>query len=210
MQLKQALRFGMISFLILTASACSSSTPTPAPAVATSTAVIEMATETPAPATDTPQPTETAAVTAETTGQPTSATGTQPAAAATQPAPAQSGAPADRYQYVSQNLADSLQVRPGTPLTISWTVKNVGATGWSTTYLLKHFAGVESTVESVPLGKNVAPGGEVTITVKITAPSVEGKYNTWWKLQNANGQNFGDVDFTFIVTATPGAATPTP
>ena len=124
--------------------------------------------------------------------------------------PWQSAAPADRYQYVTQNLPDSYQVRPGAPMTISWTVKNVGTTAWSTNYLLKYFAGVKAAEDSIPLGKEVAPGGEVTVSVKLTAPSVEGKYNTWWKLANAQSQNFGDVDFTFIVTSTPGKITPTP
>lgn len=208
MQLKRALQFGTLSILILAAAACSKATPTPA--AATPTTIIEMATETSAPATDTPQPTATAAAAAETPSQPAGTAVTQPAAAATQPASSASGAPADRYQYVGQNLADNMQVRPGTLLVISWTVKNVGTTGWSSAYLLRYFAGVQSDVGSVPLGKNVPPGGEVTVSVKFNAPTVEGKYNTWWKLQNAQGQNFGDVDFTFNVTSTPGQATPTP
>jgi hypothetical protein len=56
----------------------------------------------------------------------------------------------------------------------------------------------------------VAPGGQVTISVTFTTPTIPGDYNTWWKLTNLQGQHFGDVDFSFTVTTTPHQATPTP
>lgn len=213
MQPKTILHICLAAFLLWAAAACS--TATPSASTPTATTAVETPTDTVAPATDTPQPTEaaTAAVPTE-AGTPGTAvaSGTPGAAASTAPA-ASSGAaqpPADRYQYVSQNLPDKYQVRPGVPVTITWTVKNVGTTAWSANYMLNYFAGVKGTENTVLLGKSVAPGATATVSVTFTTPSVEGNYNTWWKLANAQYQNFGDVDFTFTVTTAPGKATPTP
>jgi hypothetical protein len=114
---------------------------------------------------------------------------------------------ADHYKYVSQNHADGYQVRPNTAVIISWTVQNDGATGWGADYTLDYFAGVKpTTATSVKFGKQVAPNGQLTLSVTLTTPAAPGNYNTWWKLTNTQGQHFGDVDFSFIVTSTPGAA----
>ncbi len=128
----------------------------------------------------------------------------------TQPA----GSVADKYQYVSQNIADNTQVSPGSPMTIIWTVKNVGKTEWTTKYILRYFAGPRGEVNSVAFSKKVGPDSTLDITVPLVAPLAPGTYNTWWKLTNEQGQNFGDVNLLFIVTNTPGSSsatnTPTP
>lgn len=111
----------------------------------------------------------------------------------------------DKYAYISQNLPDtSTQVKPGTPLTIIWTVKNAGKTEWTTDYTLRFFAGPNPPKTFYNFPKKVAPGEQVDLSFSFTAPDVPGTYNTWWKLTNDKSQNFGDVNFTFVVTNTPG------
>ncbi len=135
------------------------------------------------------------------------------AGGATQPAaqPPAASVP-DKAQYITQNFADGYRFRPGTPVTIVWTVKNIGTTGWSTSYTLRYFAGEKSTKDSFAFPKTVQPGGTLDLVVNLVVPTALGTYTTWWKLANGLGQNFSDVDFTFqsANTAGPPLASPTP
>jgi hypothetical protein len=213
---KMILRIGLAGGLIWSAAACASTTATP---TATAVVVTDVPTPTTNPATDTPVPTNVPAPTdasgqssTQPGDQPTAAAGAPPAAAASQPAggSAAGGAPADVEKYVSQNMADQKQLRPGVPEIITWTVQNAGTVGWTADYTANYFAGVKAQVNSVRFGKTVAPNGMVSISVTFTTPTIPGNYNMWWKLTNLQGQNFGDVDFSFTVTNTPGQVTPTP
>jgi hypothetical protein len=206
---KMITRLSLAVFLTWSAAACSSATPsvtpTPTDVVVAPTAVVE-------PPTEPPAPTEIPTLA---TDQPVSQ-GTAPADAAQTPAapPPAAGtggsAAPEHYKYVSQNHVDGYQVRPNTPIIISWTVQNAGTAGWSADYSLDYFAGVKGQTTSVKLGKVVAPNTSVTVSVNLTTPAYEGNYNTWWKLTNLQGQHFGDVDFSFVVTSTLGKVIPTP
>ncbi len=210
-----------ISLLLGSLTACAKSTPTaeptPTEAVPTETATLVPATRTPIP-TETPLPSTTpeggaAAPTAE--GAAGDATGGTAGGAAATQAPAAGGGAgassvADTYQYVGQNLPDNLQVRPGTQMNITWTIKNAGTTGWTTDYAIRYFSGVEASKSVYYLTKTVPAGSTITVSVPITAPAGLGSYNTWWKITNPQGTNFGDVDFSFTVTNTPTKATSTP
>jgi hypothetical protein len=173
----------------------------------------DVPTATTEPATDTPQPTDASAQSTALPGdQATAAPGAPQSPQASQPAagnPA-STAPLDKYKFVSQNHADKYQVRPGVPIIITWTVQNIGAAAWTADYTANYFAGVKAQTDSVRFGKTVAPNANLTISVTFNTPTVPGDYNMWWKLTNLQGQHFGDVDFSFTVTSTPGQAVPTP
>jgi hypothetical protein len=135
------------------------------------------------------------------------ATGTTPAAPA---AGAGSSSVADKETYIGQNLFDNIQVRPGATLTIQWSVKNSGTTGWTSAYTLRYFSGIKADKDYYNFLKAVPAGQTTTFTITIVAPTTLGTYNTWWKLTNPESQNFGDVDFTFIVTDNPQKFTVTP
>ncbi len=135
--------------------------------------------------------------------------GTPPVAATAPPKSSGSG-PADKYQYVTQNVPDKTQVRPGVEITMTWAVKNIGAAAWTTDYTLRYFTGpANSAPNIVKFPKTVPPGSVANLTVQIVAPSNPGDYDSWWKLTNAQGQNFGDVDLAFTVTNTPKSGTGT-
>ncbi len=135
-----------------------------------------------------------------------------PTTAVTQAAVNPAPAVADKALFVTQNFQDGYRFKPGTPVTIIWTVKNVGTTGWTTSYSLRYFAGEKSDKTSIPFPKTVPPGGEVSLSVNLVVPATLGSYTTWWKLANGEGQNFSDVDFHFASAsqAGPPAVTPTP
>jgi hypothetical protein len=211
-----------ILILLVSLTACANSaTPTPS-----ATPIPD--TETPVPATETQVPTETPIPSTEIPSQliPTQDTtipqatvqATSDIAVATSltpvvnsALPASSGA-ADKYQYIGQNIADKSQVKPGATITIQWSVKNTGTTAWTTDYSLRYFSGVKAEETIYNLQKAVPAGQTTTLTVTLIAPSTLGDYNTWYKLTNKEGQNFGDVDFTFTVSNTPQkvVSTPTP
>ena len=145
-----------------------------------------------------------------------------PTSANSNPNPNPQAAPAsaaeDKYQYISQTLPDNYQVRPGVSVTISWTVKNVGATAWNTNYALRQFTGPDINKAYIPFAKTVSANQTTEFTVTFTTPTTPGDYNLWYKLTNDKSQNFGDINFQFTVTGTPNnnpkpkpaAATPTP
>ncbi|MDR3574481.1 MAG: NBR1-Ig-like domain-containing protein [Anaerolineaceae bacterium] len=139
------------------------------------------------------------------------ASGTQTVAATATVSPSGSGSssgPADKYKYVSQNYPDKTQVRPGVELTMTWAVENTGTTAWTTDYELRYFTGpANSAPNVVKFPKTVPPNTVANLTVEIVAPTNPGDYDSWWKLTNAQGQNFGDVDLMFTVTNTPKSGT---
>jgi outer membrane biosynthesis protein TonB len=136
---------------------------------------------------------------------PTQAAALTPPATGTQPA-APVSSTQDKAQYVSQNIADGVQVLPGRTITITWAVKNVGTVAWTTDYTLRYFAGPPVTgSQSIAFPKTIAPDATANLTVSIVAPATEGSYTSWWKLANAQGQNFSDVSLTFTVTNHPGS-----
>ncbi len=211
----------LLAALLLGNAGCGSKAPAASPTLEPSATTIPTKTPKPtATATKTPEPSPTAAASRTsiagpaTTGLPslsgTLAAGTAPAlpTAAAATLPPVSGV-AEKAQYVTQNLPDNYQTKPGTLLTIVWTVKNIGKTEWDTSCMLRWFTGPKGDKTSIAFPKKVAPNATVDLTVTFTAPSEPGTYNSWWKLTNAAGQNFADVNFVFIVTAAPGTAAPT-
>ncbi len=208
-----------ISLVLLALSACSPKqvSPTPPPTVEMTATLAPS--DTPAP-TEPPVPSDTPALAATlvltgTAGSPLALTPpalTPPPAGATLPPTNPGGSVPDKAQYITQNFKDGYRFKPGTAVTIIWTVKNAGTTGWSSSYTLRYFAGVKSEKTSYAFPKTVQPGGEVDLSVNLVVPSTLGTYTTWWKLTNGLGQNFSDVDFTFQSsnTAGPPVASPTP
>ncbi|MGE5223513.1 MAG: NBR1-Ig-like domain-containing protein [Omnitrophica WOR_2 bacterium] len=120
------------------------------------------------------------------------------------------GAVEDKYLYVGQNIPDNTQVAPGATLNIIWTVKNVGKTEWNTSYVLRYFSGPKPAKTLYNFPRKIAPEQQLELNLSLVAPQVPGTYNTWWKLTNDKSQNFGDVNFVFIVTNSAATNTPAP
>lgn len=200
---------------LLTLSACSTPA-TPTPTQTSEPSATPAPSDTPAPteppmATDTPGPTAAPVLTGTlATLPPVTMPAITQGAGITSTAPAPASSVPDKALFVTQNFPDGTRFRPGTTVTIIWTVKNNGSTGWSTSYTLRYFAGEKSTKDIYPFPKTVSPGGEVDLSVTLAVPTVLGTYTTWWKLANGLGQNFSDVDFKFISATTAGAPLPTP
>jgi hypothetical protein len=203
--------FFIISALLFTAcSAAGSHTPTTNPqAIYTSAAQTVGAELTQSGAltpsvTFTPTATQTQTqVTVSTTAAPT-----ETIAASTQPptsSPTTAKLP-DRAEFVSQAVADGTKFSPGQTIKMSWVIKNIGTTNWTTSYTARYYAGdFSGTVSTVALPKEIKPGEQLQINVDFTVPDTLGKKSSIWVLQNANGINF----YPFYLNIDIIAATPT-
>ena len=122
---------------------------------------------------------------------------------------------ADRAQWVSQSIPDDTVFAPGEAFTMTWQLKNVGASTWKPTYLLRYYSGdLFGAPKEVALGQQVLPGATIEITLKMKAPPAAGKYRSDWVLSSETRSNFKDAVFlkiTVVVPPTPTrAATPSP
>jgi hypothetical protein len=117
---------------------------------------------------------------------------------------------ADKYQYLGQSIADHSRFLPNRTEAITWTVKNIGTTGWTTGYTLRYFSGPKATKDAYSFSKAVPVNDTINFIVTFTTPAQLGNYDIWFKLTNSQGQNFGDLALVYTVTNNPQKATATP
>ena len=118
-----------------------------------------------------------------------------------QPLPQTSSADSSKW-IADVNYPDGTEVGSGSSFTKTWRFQNTGTTTWNRNYRIIY-------LEGNLLGKNgetmfnltadVAPGKFAEISVPFTAPTEKGKYNSLWKLFNAEGQQFGEYATINIV-----------
>ena len=101
--------------------------------------------------------------------------------------------PCNKAQFVSETIVDNTVIAPGAAFTKTWRFKNVGTCTWNTNYKLIFVSGdAMGGVASKNLTANVAPNGNVDISVNLTAPTTAGTYKGNWALQADDGQNFAN------------------
>ena len=94
---------------------------------------------------------------------------------------------------------------------MTWTMKNTGTSTWTTGYLLRYFSGnAFGAPKEIPIGREVAPGGQIDITINMKAPSIPGSYRTDWVMSTENRANFKEPVYLKIKVAAPVTPTPTP
>jgi hypothetical protein len=138
--------------------------------------------------------------------QTTDDNGTNPALQTATQAPPPASTTPDKADWISNSPADGTVLQPGQSFEIKWTVKNSGTTTWNTTYAIRFFSGNITTAKNIyNFRSETKPDGTAEFIVEATAPTVPGDYYTWWKLTNAEGINFGDIDLSIKVA---GAVVP--
>lgn len=214
-QIRKILALVAIGLGLLVLSACSSAEPTSTPtpdldpfrtevAATVFAQVTQALAQTPS-VTPIPSPTATLAPTS-------TATLTAPSAT---PTLSVSGTPGEettnRAEWVSQSVADGTVFTPGESFTITWQLRNVGTSTWTTDYLFRFFSGnAFGAPEEIPLGQEVAPGQTVDISVSMTAPNTPGEYRSDWVMADESASNFNQPVFLEITVANPATATATP
>ena len=118
---------------------------------------------------------------------------------------ATSQASCDNLQYIADvTIPDGYAAVPGEDMIKTWTVKNLGPCSWNKNYALVFgWGGVgtnwSTTVGSVNLTKNVAPGETIDISVSLEAPKAKGDYGAFFVLQNDKGINLSSSPLTIFI-----------
>ena len=109
------------------------------------------------------------------------------------PKPAAAASYCDWAQFVADvTIPDGTSMAAGTAFVKTWRLKNIGTCTWSTSYALVFNSGeLMGATASVPMPSSVPPGGEVNLTVNMTAPAAAGHYRGYWQLRNASSVLFG-------------------
>jgi hypothetical protein len=100
--------------------------------------------------------------------------------------------PLDEVSYLADvTIEDGTVVQPGEMFVKTWRVRNSGTTTWNENYS-KRWTGNQQMdgPQSVPLGRKVAPGEVIELSVTLKAPTTPGRQRSTWKLHNAQGQPF--------------------
>lgn len=163
--------------------------------IATAVAMTVAAQETErAEATNTPRPTVAA---------PTSMLGATvevtPTAAVTKFAPPTAPGSAGSVQQcqvvanlVGETVPDGTILEPGESFRKTWRLKNNGTCTWNSAYKIVYWSGdLMGAAQEYPLPATVAPGEEVEIPLSLVAPTSNGNYSSFWKLQSEWGNPFG-------------------
>lgn len=156
-----------------------------------------MPTATPQP-TWTPMPSPTIAQTQSllpaAPAAPAAPVATQPPAVLPPAAPAATPTSASlclKASLVSETIPDGTAKAANEAFTKSWTFKNVGTCAWTTEFDFAFVSGEKMGGANIDMKQSVAPGGEITISVPMTAPGSAGDYTGWWSFLDQGGNRFG-------------------
>jgi len=117
----------------------------------------------------------------------------------------------NQAQWVSQSIADDTVFAPGQTFTMTWTLKNSGTSTWTAAYLLRYYSGnTFGATKEIAIGREVLPGGQIDISLQMTAPLIPGSYRSDWVMSTQNRANFKEPVYLRIKVAVPVTASPTP
>ncbi|HMB21621.1 MAG: NBR1-Ig-like domain-containing protein [Chloroflexota bacterium] len=116
--------------------------------------------------------------------------------------------------YVSDvTISDGTILAPDESFVKTWKFQNTGTCAWEEDYLITFTSGNDMDGEDTEIDEEVASGSTAEISVSLVAPSSEGSYTGYWKLADADGNEFGQSVYVMIVvsddasTLTPTATT---
>ncbi len=116
----------------------------------------------------------------------------------------------DNAGYVADvTIPDGTNMAPGQGFEKKWKLQNTGSCTWSTSYQLAFSSGALMGGAPSFIKVPVPPGNQADVAVQLTAPTTAGSYTGTWRMQNANGQAFGNF-ITVVITVGSSSATVTP
>ncbi|MCA9935052.1 MAG: chitosanase [Ardenticatenaceae bacterium] len=95
-------------------------------------------------------------------------------------------------------IPDGSLLTSGATFVKTWRVQNSGETTWHDQYHLVHIGGEPMTTQTSQPLATAAPGAEVDVSVTLTTPEENGRYLSRWRMQDPQGQRFGQVLFLDI------------
>lgn len=113
-----------------------------------------------------------------------------------------------------RNMTAPAILQPGQDFVKSWRVRNSGACEWTANFALVYVSGnrVEASMGALPLiiGRTVAPGATIDLSVTLQAPTVYGTFQGFWQMRDDTGRLFGEVVWVGIQVLNPNPPTPVP
>lgn len=97
------------------------------------------------------------------------------------------------------SVQDGTEMSPGQDFEKTWRIKNVGSCTWGAGYKLSFGYGETMNGQARSLETAVAPNESVEVYVVFTAPLKAGSYQSYWRMANAAGANFGEFFYVDIV-----------
>jgi len=100
--------------------------------------------------------------------------------------------PCDLAAFVGDvTVPDGTDFSAGEKFKKIWRLQNVGSCTWTTGYQVVFVSGDQlDAPPSLKLGNEVPPGESIDITVPMRAPEAPGRYRSYWKLRNPQGDTF--------------------
>jgi hypothetical protein len=116
----------------------------------------------------------------------------------------------DNSAYVADvTIPDGTKVKAGQSFVKTWALQNTGSCTWSTNYKLAFQTGDQMGGAAVNVPSAVGPGQQSNISVNLVAPTTNGSYKGFWRLQNESGISFGNQIYVQIEVGSGGTAVPT-
>jgi hypothetical protein len=113
--------------------------------------------------------------------------------------------------FVSETVPDGTIEQPGATFLKTWTIKNTGTCPWDSTWKFVFVSGdIMGGAYVYNFPQPAAPGDTVNIPIALVAPTADGQYTGYWKIQSPWGMTFGDSDSgnPFWVQIVVGSGTP--
>jgi hypothetical protein len=168
--------------------ACGSAPDESAIATAVAMTVQAQDTQEAARATATPSPTDLPPLFA-------SATAGVTKAPPTAPGPVSGGDTCASASYVDETIPDGTIMSPGQQFTKIWRIKNTGTCAWDTTWKFVYLSGeIMGGAYVYNFPQPAAPGQIVSVPLVLTAPTTDGTYKGYWKIQSPWGGLLGVGD----------------
>ena len=97
------------------------------------------------------------------------------------------------------SVQDGTEMSPGQGFEKTWRIKNTGSCIWDVGYELVFGYGEEMGGQARNLNSIINPEETMEVTVVFTAPLTTGSYQSYWRMRNAAGANFGEFFYVDIV-----------
>ena len=97
------------------------------------------------------------------------------------------------------SVQDGTEMSPGQAFEKTWRIQNTGTCTWTQGYKLAFGYGETMNGQARALPWEVNPGENVEVTVVFSAPISAGSYQSYWRMSNTAGVNFGDFFYVDIV-----------
>jgi polar amino acid transport system substrate-binding protein len=109
-----------------------------------------------------------------------------------------------------KNMTAPAVLQPGQQFSKGWRLRNAGTCDWTPDYALTFRSGNTPASRmggsDLKIGKTVAPGQTIDLSVNLVAPQAPGVHQGFWQMANASGRPFGERVWAGIRVPAPGIA----